>query len=96
MLVVWRSISPAMRSLSCSRQRMQSITPGRDFFIPTGTVNASSAPAASSSSSAKPTASPVMSSTLQLSSVTVSPAEPLSPSIARTQFAASKSFLPMP
>ena len=44
----------------------------------------------------QPTASAVMSSTLQESSSTVSPRLSASPSMARTQFAASKSFLPMP
>ena len=43
-VVVCLNISLTIFSRSSSRQMTQSITPGRDFFIPMGTVNASSAP----------------------------------------------------
>lgn len=54
------------------------------------------APASNSASSAKPTASAVMSSRLQDSSAISSPVSAVSPRKARMQLARSKSFLPIP
>ena len=68
----------------------------RPFFIEMGVTKTSFAPDFKSSSQAKASASPVMSSRLQRSSAMVSEAPSSSPSMARTQLAASKSFLPMP
>ena len=70
--------------------------PGRFFFMPTLVQYTSSAPASSNRSIAKPMTSPVQSSRLQESSRISSVGASISPSIARTQFAAGKSFVPIP
>ena len=95
-VVVCRNSSPAIFSRSSGLHSTLSTTPGRFFFMPAATVQTSSAPASSSRSCAKPSASGVMSSRLQVSSATSPPPSCVCPSIARTQFAISKSFLPMP
>src|SRR5699024_10232958 len=71
-VVVWRRISAASRSPSSGRHRHRSRTPGRPFFIWRGIQLTSRAPAARSRYAAKPRSSPVMSSILARSSVTVS------------------------
>ena len=96
MVVVWRSISRANSASRSGGQRQASSTPGRSFFIWMASVQASSAPALRSASSAKPISSPVMSSRLQLSCTALPAASSPSPSSARTQLAHSKSFVPMP
>jgi len=85
-----------MRSRSSSRHITSSKMPGLDFFIPVETVNTSRAPAAKIVSVAKPISSAVISSMLQQSSETRLTSSAVSPNIARTQFAISKSFLPIP
>ena len=96
-VVVWRKSREAIFSRSSRRHSTVSITPGRLFFMQMGVVKASRAPAARSSSRAKPMPSGVMSSRLQESSATWSWGSSLVwPSMARRPFMASKSFVPMP